>query len=187
MFFVNFAFMNTEVMVRCNFCGGQHTVSTYSCINVSSNQELKSQVLDGSLFLWECPHCGKKNLLSIPLVYIDAKEQLIIILSKEEISFETPQDGEYAGFTTRQVHTAGALIELVKIFDAGLDDGVIDLCKQVTRMEMAQDSLDLKFLKTEGADNEIIFTYPKDGQMEMIAIGFNVYEDCKAILDAHRR
>lgn len=187
MIFVNFVIMNTEVIARCNFCGEQNTLSAYSCINVSRNQELKSQVLNGSLFLWECPHCGKTNLLNSPLVYIDADEKLIIILSKEEITFELPQDGDYADFSTRQVHTVGALIELVKIFDAGLDDEVMDLCKQVTRMEMSQDTLDLKFLKTDGADNEIIFTYPKDGQMEMIAIGFNVYEDCKAILDAHRR
>lgn len=178
--------MNTEVTTCCDHCGERHTINTYSVINVSSDRELKSQVLNGSLFLWECPHCGKKNLISNPLVYIDENEQLIVILSKEDIAFESPMDGKYAGFSTRQVHSAGALIELVKILDAGLDDEVIDLCKQVTRMEMSQDSLDLKFFKTEGADNEIIFTYPKNGQMEMIAIGFNVYEDCKAILDAHR-
>ncbi len=187
MIFVNFAFMNTEVKELCKYCGEQHTVNTYGCINVSLNPELKLQVLNGSLFLWECPHCGGKNLICSPLIYIDAKEQLIIILSKENLSIETPQDGDFAGFKTRQVHSAGALIELVKIFDAGLDDEVIDLCKQVTKMEMSQNSLELIFVKTEGADNEIIFTYPKDGQMEMIATGFNVYEDCKAILDAHRR
>lgn len=179
--------MISEVFATCNNCGAQHKVNTYSSINVSNDPDLKSAVLNGSLFIWECPHCGKKNLINAPLVYIDAKEQLIIILSKEYISFDSPQEGEFAGFTTRQVQTPGALIELVKIYDAGLDDEVLDLCKQVTRMELEQDTLDLKFFKTDGADNEIIFTYPKDGQMEMIAIGFNVYEDCKSIIDAHRR
>ena len=26
------------------------------------------------------------------------------------------------------------------------------------------------------------FTYPEKGQMEMVAVGFNVYEDCAGIL-----
>ena len=26
------------------------------------------------------------------------------------------------------------------------------------------------------------FTYPQDGQMELLAVGFNVYEDCAGIL-----
>ena len=75
----------------------------------------------------------------------------------------------------------GSLIEKVKIFDAGLDDAAIELCKYVTRSELGKD-VPLKFLRTEGADNEIIFTYPEAGQMQLLAVGFNVYEDSRAII-----
>ena len=41
---------------------------------------------------------------------------------------------------------------------------------------------DLKFLRLDGADHDIILTYPEDGAMQMLAVGFNVYEDCCAIV-----
>ena len=34
----------------------------------------------------------------------------------------------------------------------------------------------------DGADAEMTFTYPANGQMELVAVGFNVYEDCAGIL-----
>ena len=178
--------MNASSNLKCRSCGKENTVKTYSCINVGKNPELKDKVLDGSLFIWECDSCGARNLVSDPMVYIDPSEKLIIVLSPETLSFEIPLEGEFSGFSSRQVGTIGELIEMVKIFDAGLDDAVIDLCKQVSSMEMEKPDAKFKFLRLDGADNEIIFTFPEDGEMKMIAIGFNVYEDCKAIIDGHR-
>ncbi len=179
--------MISEIPLKCTNCLNSNNVRIHTMINTGSEPEMKAKVLDGSAFLWDCPHCGKSNLIDSPTVYIDPQEKLIVICSKEGLSVEIPEDGPYAGFSIRQADSIGALIELVKIFDAGLDDEVLNLCKQVTRMEMKADELNLRFVRLEGADNEIIFTYPKKGQMEMIAIGFNVYEDCKAIIDGHRR
>ena len=176
---------NQEIL--CASCGASCSVETHPVINVGKEPGLKSKVLDGSLFIWECRGCGTKNLLRNPLVYIDPAEKLIAILSEEDLNFEIPDDGEFAGFTSRQVKSVGELVELVKIFDAGLDDEVIDLCKQVTAMELKKNDIRLKFFRLEGADNEIIFTFPEEGEMKIIAIGFNVYEDCKAIIDGHRR
>ena len=83
----------------------------------------------------------------------------------------------------------GSLIEKVNIFDAGLDDCVIEMCKYITKMEMmekggSKDLLDtpFKFYHVDGPDNDIEFSYPKDGQMHGLRIGFNVYEDCAGII-----
>ena len=171
----------------CTSCGASNTVTSHTVINVASDPALKSKVLDGSLFIWECSSCGTKNLLNTPLVYIDPSEKMLIVLSEDSFSFELPQDGEFAEYSSRQINSVGELIELVKIFDAGLDDEVLDLCKQVTAMELKKPDINLKFFRLDGADNEIIFTFPEDGEMKIIAIGFNVYEDCKAIIDGHRR
>ena len=32
-------------------------------------------------------------------------------------------------------------------------------------------------------NGNLVFTYPKDGRMEMVAVGFNVYEDCRGIVE----
>ena len=55
------------------------------------------------------------------------------------------------------------------------------MCKFVTCQELKKD-VALKFAGTDGADGEMTFTYPAAGQMELVAVGFNVYEDCAGIL-----
>ena len=57
----------------------------------------------------------------------------------------------------------------------------LEICKYVTRQELGK-RVDLKFLRLEGADHDIIFTYPEGGQMQLLSVGFNVYEDCCAIV-----
>ena len=47
-----------EGMAACPQCGNRNTIKVYRSINVADNPELKEKVKDGSLFLWECPHCG---------------------------------------------------------------------------------------------------------------------------------
>ena len=90
-------------------------------------------------------------------------------------------EGVPEGYTGRQVRSVGDLIEKIKIFDAGLDDVIIEMCKYVTYQELKKE-VPLKFVGTDGADGEMTFTYPEKGQMEMVAVGFNVYEDCAGIL-----
>ena len=34
----------------------------------------------------------------------------------------------------------------------------------------------------EGPDHEITFAYPENGQMQMVQVGFNVYEDAAGIV-----
>ena len=97
------------------------------------------------------------------------------------------------GYTLRRVKDAGSLIEKVNIFDAGLDDVAMEMCKYVTKMELAEKSQDkesalairnasFKFYKIDGPDNDITFTYPSEGKMEGVKIGFNTYEDCRGII-----
>ena len=177
---------SSVISVKCPDCSVQSNATVYSSINVTENPELKAGVMDGSLFVHECPHCGAKTLLNSPVAYIDPAGKFIIFHFVGDVALSAPEEGEFAGFTIRHVREIGELIEKVKIFDAGLDDQVLELCKNVTTMEMKRE-VPLKFLKLNGADNEIIFTYPEKGQMEMIAIGFNVYEDCSSIIAEHRR
>ena len=79
------------------------------------------------------------------------------------------------------MRSVGELVEKVKIFDAGLDDIVVELCKYVTLRELGR-QVPLKFFRLDGADGEMTFTYPLDGEMQMLAVGLNVYEDCSGIL-----
>ena len=186
---------------KCTSCGNSTEVETFGRINVSDEPGLKERVKDGSLFLWECPHCGTRNLALYPSLYHDPDQKLMVWLLPEGAmagdqvaaveAALSAQLGELEGYTLRRVPDIGSLIEKVNIADSGLDDMVIEMCKYVTRMELAEKDkagaeaiMDSKFrfYRMEGADNEITLSFPKDGRMNGVNIGFNVYEDCSAIL-----
>lgn len=170
-----------ESSVTCSSCGQKHTVAIYPSINVSSNPELKEKVVDGEVFVTECPHCGHRDLLKYNMLYHDPEGKLILCLSDTEFH----SDG-MEGYTCRLVEDAGSLIEKIKIFDAGLDDITMEICKLVTCQELGKE-VELRFFKMEGADNELIFTYPENGGMQMVSVGFNVYEDCSGIVKRNPR
>ena len=195
--------MSEKVTAACPACGEKHGIEVWNRINVGENPELKAKVKDGSLFVWECPHCGKANLVQGQTLYHDPNERLMIWLMPDGILPEAQEKALEAqfekisqtleGYTLRRVSDIGSLIEKVNIFDTGLDDCVIEMCKYITKMEIVEKETDkekakeimdavFKFYKIDGADNDITLTYPVNGQMQGLQIGFNVYEDCRGII-----
>lgn len=162
---------------RCGKCGASYSTQVHSMVNTAAEPDLKAKVLSGELFVSRCPHCGAEMVVSQHFLYLDPASRLLVLLSNAHVD-DTAMDRD---MTARQVTTVGELIEKVKIFESGLDDVVLELSKYVTCQELGRE-LDLKFLKLDGADGELIMTYPDKGQMEMLAIGFNVYEDCRGIV-----
>ena len=190
--------MPDSMEARCLKCGSTQQVKTYESINISKDPSLKEKVLDGSLFTWTCPHCGTVNLVTAPTLYHDPEGRLMVWLmpqgaltgaqaeaverSMEAVSLSMRNDPSMDGYTLRRVDSVGELIEKVNIHEAGLDDVAIEMCKYVTRIEMNLSEAAFKFFRLEGPDNDIIFTYPKDGKMMGVKTGFKVYGDCCGIL-----
>ena len=162
---------------RCLHCSKTFEPGLPASVNVGRQPELKEEVLSGKFFLRECPHCGEVNLVKGDFLYLDPGKELLVCLSDSRLN--APE--ELPGYVCRQVGAVGELIEKIKIADAGLDDIAVEMCKLVTAQELGKD-VDLKFYSLDGADGEIIFAYPQDSRMEMVAVGFNVYEDCRGIL-----
>ena len=191
-----------EAMAPCSKCGQQHKVTVYRSINVGENPELKAKVRDGSLFLWECPHCGQVNLAKYETLYHDPAAKVMIWLipsgevSESQMQAITMHTKAMGGYTLRRVNDMGSLMEKVLAFDAGLDDIVLEICKYVTKLEMVQKSVSAEqkeefmasvfhFYRCEGEDDSrlLTFMYALDGQMLGVNIGWNVYQDCAGILE----
>ena len=166
--------VKTAVSFKCSRCGAVYQADAYRLIDCGADPGLRAKVTGGEVFIRECPECGQRELITTPVVYRD--EHLLVCLSDRRLDIEGLE-----GTQGRLVGDVGSLIEKVKIFEAGLDDVPMEFCKFVTRQEMGKD-VDLKFLRLDGADHDIILTYPEDGAMQMLAVGFNVYEDCCAIV-----
>ena len=167
-----------QINMQCRSCSKEYSVPFNGIINVGSDPDLRARVASGEFFLHECPYCGAKNLIPAQnCLYHDALNKVMIVFSPLSLKMEdVPQD-----YTCRLVGSIGELIEKVKIFSASLDDVVIEMCKYVLRGELKKD-VELKFVGISGADSEMTFTYPQNSRMEMIAVGFNVYEDCAGIV-----
>ncbi len=188
----------------CSKCGAKNETTIYRSINTADNPELKQKVRDGSLFLWRCSSCGQTNLARYETLYHDPEKKVMIWLLPEglevseaqmqSISLHAKAIGDY---TLRRTDDAGSLMEKVLIFDAGLDDIVIEMCKFVTRMELISKAGDkdraekisraaFHFYSLTGEDESAVLTLtypdPDAGKITGVNIGWNVYEDCMGIL-----
>ena len=193
--------IKTESIATCSRCGNRTGLPMYKSINTAEDPSLKEKVKDGSLFLWKCPSCGQANLAKYDTLYHDPDKKLMIWLLQDEnisqsqmhsISLHAKAIGNY---TLRRVTDTGSLMEKVLIFDSGLDDVTVELCKYVLKMELASKSSDeeaakrilqmqLHFFRLDrsGDSKSITFVYPEEEQMKNYTIGYNVYEDCCGIL-----
>ncbi len=191
-----------EALAPCVKCGQQHKTVIYKSINVADNPELKAKVKNGSLFLWECPHCGQVNLAKYETLYHDPAAKVMFWLmpqgeiSESQMQAITMHTKAMGGYTLRRVNDMGTLMEKVLVAEAGLDDAVLEMCKYVTKLEMVQKSVDAErkdefmastfhFYRVEGEGDERILTfmYALDGQMLGVNVGWNVYQDCAGILE----
>ena len=177
-------------LANCSHCGSQTEVELRQSINTALDPQLKARVKDGSLFVWECPYCGQRNLARYQTLYHDPDGKMMVwLLPGEEQLPQAVLDAvkELDDYTLRRVKEVGDLIEKVNIHDAGLEDTVMEMCKWVTRQELAAKNPEaatapLRFLRTEGADNDLVLALPLAGAMQVLNVGFNVYEDARGIL-----
>ena len=179
---------NTSQSTVCRICGKPfEIIAPAEAVNVAENPALKEKITDGSLFFANCPHCGNVNLVSFRLLYHDPDQNLMLWLIPEgSIAQEEKEKLEGAmtalwtslkenlkDYTLRRVADPGSLIEKIRIFDFGLEDAAIEMCKYITKMEMSQEEKDPAKLE---------FVFSLDGAMHSVKAGFSVYEDCRAIL-----
>ena len=176
-----------SVRVRCSRCGGEEEMPAYSIINTKENPELKQQLLEGKLFIWNCSRCGTDNLVKYPLLYHDPEQKLLLWLSDgipevEAKMMETIAEEEgLQDYTARIVDTPGEMMEKIKIYDAGLEDIPMEICKYVITQELGKE-VDFKFFRMEGADHRILLTYPENNEMQVLGTNFSVYEDAAGIV-----
>ena len=177
------------VPVNCSHCHRQTEIEVCQSINVALDPALKDRVKDGSLFVWECPYCGQRNLaryqtlLPPPETSPDWSGS-----SREE---EPPKaggrpSGRWTGHSPGARARLGISLEKVNTTTAAgkrapgdVQGG--DLAGTVGQNAAAA-NIPLRFLRTDGADNDLVFAFPLEGRMQTVNVGFNVYEDARGIL-----
>lgn len=118
--------------VRCSGCGAPHTAELVQSINTRAAPGDKDRLLAGALNVLACP-CGARTQLAAHLLFHDPDaDYLCQVAPGGPAAVARAQDGFLAaGATgiTRIVPSLNALVEKVKLLDAGLEDWAIEMVK----------------------------------------------------------
>lgn len=123
--------------VTCPQCGQRQKITCYSSANVTLQPELKEEILANRLNHLCCRNCGARTPIGVPLLYHDMDQAIAVWLLPNGEAPPGQQQALDSFIRTvgskhrcRLVHSANELLETVRIFDAGLNDFVIEMIRQ---------------------------------------------------------
>lgn len=128
--------LSTEQCAKCRHTWEQNI---YESVNVTQEPELKQLVVTGDVFRVKCPSCGHITPRPHFCVYHDMEKQLMIALtnpgqldsSVEALKKSLDDAPGFSAYHLRVTTAVPDFIEKVLAFEAGLNDGVVELCKIV--------------------------------------------------------
>lgn len=185
----------------CPKCGATITHSYYQFYEVTKEEQaIKKQLLKerSKFFEAKCPKCGVSASIQYPLQYIDTEKKLNIYLMPighpDENKFfdQVEKFNTRPGFITRLVADGDALVDKISVFDANLDDRVVelskvllwgDLCEQQPKYENAECNVQW-FIHSDNNkeyENTILFGYEMNGKRDsvILALDDDYYQNIK--------
>ncbi|MCD8366415.1 MAG: CpXC domain-containing protein [Clostridiales bacterium] len=133
---------NTATLT-CPICKKDHEVPIWRKIDVQKQPEAKQALLEGTFFDFSCPDCGYASRLHYGSLYVDAALRELIYISgkadeavadSERAAAQLAQDVPFyhrGDSLLRIVPSAENLKEKLLIFENGLDDRLVEMCKGV--------------------------------------------------------
>lgn len=142
--------------ITCPKCGRESDFKVWSSINTVIDPDMKEKVRNLEAFRFVCPHCGADANVNYGFLYHQMEDHIMIYYVTDEESFKTAcemlssdygLDGKAAdlgiramkGYTNRVVTEQSELLEKITIFDAGLDDRVVEIMKVIFHVQMQQE------------------------------------------------
>ncbi|AXG72122.1 CpXC protein [Kordia sp. SMS9] len=126
--------LQNQIVQNCPHCQHSQELFFYKSVNITVDPSLKQLVLDGKLNAQLCSNCEKEINIVTDFLYHNMEQRIMLHLKEnvdtDELNdFERFQDFKDRGYIYRHVQTYPELIEKIKIFDAGLNDLVVDSIK----------------------------------------------------------
>lgn len=150
--------------LTCPYCNRPSTVGLYQSVNVTLEPDLKEKVFSGELFVFTCPLCGEKAKLDMPLLYHDMDRQFLIqsCHSEEDAkefcvhnrAIDAMPKIAKDGYEFRAVVGLNDLKEKVLVFEAGLNDIIVDLFKYLM---LSSDDAEFDRIFFTGIENGRLF------------------------------
>lgn len=131
----------TMISAQCPYCGKEIDVPYYGEINIAEHPEFKSQILSGDFFKYTCPHCNEVIPTAGPLLYHDPNIPAMIYYLPQGFNSSVDELDELLAliqnmeadraslYQARLVSSIDKLLEKIYIYDAKLDDRIVELVK----------------------------------------------------------
>ena len=97
-----------RLSVACPNCQQPVTINVQQVIDVGEDPTLRDRLLRGRLNVLDCPHCGVKGPMAVPLVYHDPEKPLFLAYLPNEMQMTMAQEEREIGRLANLVlnHTA---------------------------------------------------------------------------------
>jgi len=133
--------MRAAETITCPACRHPQEFAVYSTLNATLDPALKEQFLSGELTTFTCGRCGHSAEVVYALLYHDMVGQFMAWLVPGDGRPEPLDAAQFGplgaslgqGYRYRLVRSRNELTEKVLLFDDGLDDRVVEVCKVFLR------------------------------------------------------
>ena len=164
--------------VRCPGCDREAECKLVQSINSDADPQAKARLLAGELNVLDCP-CGRRSQLAATVLFHDpARSYWCQVCPGDEAAMA---QGEAAfrvvgaGGTQRLVPSLNALVEKVKLLDAGLEDWAIEMAKVLLLASREVVDLD-RVLLFDSADQGVIhWVMFKDDRARVVTSPLGAY------------
>ena len=73
-----------NIKITCPACNTEGSYTVWDSVNVDLNPELKSKVMNGSLFTWICPNCKQSFNAPYSFLYHDMTHDFMVYFESEK-------------------------------------------------------------------------------------------------------
>ena len=121
--------------ITCPKCGKKHSFQVWDSINTLEFPEMKEKVRNDEAFRYRCPDCGATALLNYNFLYHQQEDKLLIFVDADGSSYGDMEKilkqrgNAFDGYRKRIVLSYNDFKEKLLIFDAGLDDRIVEIIK----------------------------------------------------------
>ena len=136
--------MKHKENITCPKCGKESEFTLWQSINTMIDPEMKNAVRDRSAFRFTCAHCGHTANVDYPFLYHQMEDRIMVqYAASDEAAQETCKlftggvddkmemlkDLIKDKYLRRIVRSQNQLLEKLAIFDAGMDDRLVEIFK----------------------------------------------------------
>ena len=150
------------IQITCPKCQHTSDFTMWQSMNTSLDPELKAGVRDRTVFLFTCPECGAQTYIDYGFLYHQMEDRIMIHYAnsdenaeeiKEMLIKRGNSDEDFDSmlnnmmrdsYLIRIVRSQNELREKLAVFDAGLDDRIIEIFKVIVLVQLQHKNPDIK-------------------------------------------